>query len=72
MAGGRQGKILKVRGAEWDMVSGILELPIWCQCGAWILEGKTVNGQGDHCRDNFVEREGCRGPEQGWKAKAWL
>ena len=57
MANERQEKILKVRGAERDSGNfGATRLVL-----VWSLESGRRR-HGDHCRDNFIQREGAGFP----------
>ena len=59
MANERQEKLLKVRGAERDSGNfGVTRLVL-----VWSLDSRRQDCRhGDHCRDNFIEREGAGFP----------
>ena len=59
MANERQDKLLKVRGAERDRGNfGVTHLVL-----VWSLDSRRQDcHHGDHCRDNFIEREGTGFP----------
>ena len=59
MANERQEKLLKVRGAEKDSGNfGVTRLVL-----VWSLDSRRQDCRhGDHCRDNFIEREGAGFP----------